>query len=281
MAMLIAHNDARNQRRGGERDFEVEHASIMQDAALEHSDRKGLIWRMAWDRWIDLAARKGMRSLGASGEEADRDVDECGLNFGPGHAAIATLVYGSLPQGASSSSRVDADTGADADACIDQNRSSNAPSSLSMPSAHPELNKVWSRAELGVAPCEITEKVFRALLAQSLYSASSQPSILQWNHREAAALLLPAQYDLQSTLCSNAILADTMQVFIPSSCRLGHQAPRGRAILAERTFLRPGSPMLWSEYASALFAAGETMASRAADAKAESLGFGQGGWNAH
>ena len=123
MAMLIAHNDARNQRRGGERDFEVEHASIMQDAALEHSDRKGLIWRMAWDRWIDLAARKGMRSLGASGEEADRDVDECGLNFGPGHAAIATLVYGSLPQGASSSSRVDADAGADADACIDQNRS--------------------------------------------------------------------------------------------------------------------------------------------------------------
>ena len=72
-----------------------------------------------------------------------------------------------------------------------------------------------------------------------------------------------------------------MQTLLPMSCLLGDQASQGRALLAERTFLRPGSPLLWNEYSSTLFAAGETLAAQAADSKAASLGFSQGGWSAH
>jgi hypothetical protein len=285
VAMLVAHNDVRNRHGrgggGGAVDTDAEHSNVMHEAALEHSERKGLIWRLVWDRWVQLAARRGGQSLCVDGVEAGQDVDECGLNFGPGHAALATLVYGAQPENAHTGNSGNSGSDTASDDNRGKSRASDAPSSAGAAAVHPALSQVWSRAELGVSPCETTEKVFRALLAQSLHSSSTKPSVLAWNHRDAAALLLPVQYDLQSTLCSSAIFSDTMQVFIPSSCRLGGQAPRGRAILAERTFLRPGSPMLWSEYASALFAAGETMASQAADAKAGSLGFGQGGWNAH
>jgi hypothetical protein len=52
-------------------------------------------------------------------------------------------------------------------------------------------------------------------------------------------------------------------------------------MLSERSFMRPGSPMIWDEYSKALSMAGETMAAQRADDHASNLGFGQGGFGAH
>ena len=241
---------------------------LARQAALDHSKHKKLIWQSAWKRWKELAGIKVSNAfcnldndeLGSFGKKAD------GLIFGPSHAALATLVYG-----------------AQLEFLIGDQEVSNQRNAS--PSAEQEidsdLKSIWLRADVGSSVSSPVQNILKALLAQSNTSSSQNSSVFSWNHKQAASLLMPFQYNIHSTLGCNAIVGDSIQTLLPMSCLLGNQASQGRAILAERTFLRPGSPLLWSEYSGSLFAAGETLAAQAADSKAASLGFGQGGWSAH
>ena len=76
-------------------------------------------------------------------------------------------------------------------------------------------------------------------------------------------------------------LDDALNVSLPLHCLNTNNHVQARAMLSERSFMRPGSPMLWDDYSKALALAGESMAAQMADDHASNLGFGQGGFGAH
>lgn len=83
-------------------------------------------------------------------------------------------------------------------------------------------------------------------------------------------LLLPVRYAVQRIGGSHAQRDMFWQMLIVACLRSGriHEA---RALLAERTVLRPGNPWTWRRYAEALEAAGETAPAAEARVRAESL----------
>ena len=74
---------------------------------------------------------------------------------------------------------------------------------------------------------------------------------------------------------------EVMNLSLPTHCLNINRPVEARAMLSERSFMRPGSPLIWDEYSKALTMAGETMAAQMADDHAANLGFGQGGLGAH
>ena len=99
VAMLVAQNDTRSRHASGQG---LEVSTLMHEAALAHSERNASMWTKVWCKWSDFASRKEQRAASRGCKESDLDCseldsEESGLNFGPGHAALATLVFGALP----------------------------------------------------------------------------------------------------------------------------------------------------------------------------------------
>ncbi len=83
-------------------------------------------------------------------------------------------------------------------------------------------------------------------------------------------LLLPVRYAIQGIGGSHAQRDLFWQMLIAACLRSG-RIPEARALLAERSILKPGNPWTWRRYAEALEAAGETQPAMESRARAATL----------
>ncbi len=90
------------------------------------------------------------------------------------------------------------------------------------------------------------------------------------DHARAVDLLLPLRYALHRIGGSHAQRDIFAQTLITSALKCG-RLPLARALLAERTALKPKSPLSWSLYAQALDALGDKAAAGDARAKTTAL----------
>jgi hypothetical protein len=184
-----------------------------------------------------------------------------GLQFGPIHAALATLVYGKLTSYEDSLTGGDDLLGMYARADPDWDEEEEETSKEHHTPAD-ELSLTTTRSRMS--------QVYRGLLASS-----------RGIDQVAVDFLSPHLYELRSILGGESVHHDALVRSMPIHLLNSGQHVAARAMLSERTFHRPGSPVIWDEYSRALAMSGETMAARMADDHASNLGFGQGGFGAH
>ncbi|MDX1512156.1 MAG: tetratricopeptide repeat protein [Gammaproteobacteria bacterium] len=98
-------------------------------------------------------------------------------------------------------------------------------------------------------------------------------AVAAWYEKQyarVADLLLPVRYEIQRIGGSHAQRDMFWQMLIAACLRSG-RVLEARALLAERTVLKPDNPWTWRRYAEALEAAGETASAGRARDKADAL----------
>jgi tetratricopeptide (TPR) repeat protein len=100
------------------------------------------------------------------------------------------------------------------------------------------------------------------------------------DHASVIDLLMPIRYQL-GALGGNEQQRDVLQQTLISACFACDEPKLAKSLLAERTVAKPGDPLSWHLFAAAAQLNGDTAEASSAYQHAASLGFQQGGFNAH
>jgi tetratricopeptide (TPR) repeat protein len=100
------------------------------------------------------------------------------------------------------------------------------------------------------------------------------------DHARVVELLMPLRYHFDA-LGGSTQQRDVLELTLVSSCFACNEPKLAKALLAERTIAKPGSPLSWHLFAAAAQRSGDPAEASSAYQHAASLGFQQGGWNAH
>ena len=248
-------------------DYETEVENNRDNYMMENNGNEIMhpMWSRLWTQWRRHAAISS-----SSNEDTDTIVP---LQFGPIHAAMATLVYGRIEN---------------------KNENENEDEDADGNNSDQEIFNVWSLTNQEntneTEETEETEETKEANVIDPITAYNNQTRNLlcrgllasaRGNDNQAIEYLSPYEHTLRNFLGGEMIHHDSIVVGLPRHCMNHGLHVRARAMLSERSFLRPGSPFIWDEYSNALSMSGETMAAQMADDHASNLGFGQGGFGAH
>jgi hypothetical protein len=253
--------------------------------ALENDNEDAVrpMWSRLWAQWRRYGENEkdNTREGGVDGDRSNTSL--LPLEFGPVHAALATLVYGRLTSSLITTTEDEEDE-EDEEEEVDEETSAKEVQKdrdMSDDDIDNDVLNMWTFDD-----GEETIEEGRLLLSSNRNTAHSNLcrgllASARGQDKKAIDCLVPYEYELRQCLGGESIHHDAIVRGLPRHCMNGGQPVRARAMLSERSFMRPGSPLIWDEYSRALTMSGETMAAQMADDHAINLGFGQGGFGAH